>query len=104
MFVLYNSPLHSIIRQHGLSDHFFADETKIYSEFEITKDGADQIEACQRIKCCAEDTKSWMFDNKLKLNEDKSDALLVSSSHSSKKPLPPSLSIVDEKIVPADSV
>ena len=49
-------------------------------------------------KCCTVDIKSWMFKNKLnELNEDKSDALLVSSSHPSKKPLP--LSVGDEKIV-----
>ena len=45
-----------------------------------------------------------MFENKLKLNENKTDALLVSSSHPSKKLLPLSLSIGDEKIVPADFV
>jgi hypothetical protein len=39
LFVLYNSPLHSIIRQHGLSAHYFADDTQIYTEFEISKDG-----------------------------------------------------------------
>jgi hypothetical protein len=102
--LLYNSPLHSIIRQHGLSAHYFADDTQIYTEFEISKDGADQIKAYRRIKCCTEDTNSWMFENKLKLNEDKSDALLVSSSHPSKKPLPLPLSIGDEKILPAGSV
>jgi hypothetical protein len=104
LFVLYNSPLHSIIKQHGLSAHYFADDTKIYTEFEISKDGADQIEAYRRIKCCAENTKTWMFENKFKLNEDNTAALLVSSSHPSKKLLPLSLSIGDEKIVPVDSV
>ena len=100
-----NSPLHnSIIRQHGLNAHYFAGDTHIYTEFEISKDGVDQIETYRRIKCCAVDTKSLMFQKKLKLNEDKSDALLVSSSHPSKKPLPLPLSIGDEKIVLAYSV
>jgi hypothetical protein len=45
-----------------------------------------------------------MFENKFKLNEDNTAALLVSSSHPSKKLLPLSLSIGDEKIVPVDSV
>ncbi len=104
LFLLYNLPLHSIIRQNGLSAQNFADDTQIYTEFEISNDGADQIEAYRRIKCCAEDTKTWMFANKLKLSEDKSDALLVSSSHPSKKLLPLQLSKGDQKIVPEDSV
>ena len=45
-----------------------------------------------------------MFENKLKLNEDKTDELLISSSHASKNLLPLLLSIGDEKIVPADFV
>ena len=72
-------PLHSIIRQHGLSAQNFADVTQIYTEFEISNDGVDQIEAYRRIKCCAEDTKTWMFENKLQLNEDKSDGFVFAS-------------------------
>jgi hypothetical protein len=42
-FVLYNSPLLRIIRQHGLSAHFFVDDIQIYTEFEISKDGPKNI-------------------------------------------------------------
>jgi hypothetical protein len=43
LFVLYNSTLHSIIRQHGLSAHYFANDTQIYTEFKISKDGPKNI-------------------------------------------------------------
>jgi hypothetical protein len=80
-------------RQHGLSAHYFADDTQIYTEFEISEDEADQIEAYRRIQCCKEDKKLWMFENKLKLNKEKSAALLVSSSHPWKQALSLPLSI-----------
>ena len=34
LFVLYNSSLHSIIRQHRQSAHYFPDDTQIYTKFQ----------------------------------------------------------------------
>ena len=41
---------------------------------------------------CTDDVKTWMTVNKLKLNDDKTEAMIVSSSRKSRKSLPPSMS------------
>ena len=56
------------------------------------------------ISNCVDDTKVWMADNKIKFNDPKSDALVVYSKTSRKKPADLPLAIGEASIHPSDSV
>jgi hypothetical protein len=73
LFTLYTKPLTSLIRSHSISSQSFADDTQLYDSCP-----SDQIHSTvQTIQTCITDVKQWMTNNKLKLNEDKTEALLL---------------------------
>ena len=72
-FLCYMCPVYDIARQHGISIHQYADDTQLYLPFQWNK----QDEAIARMESCLEDIRVWMKQNKLKLNEDKSELLIL---------------------------
>ena len=78
LFIMYTQPLHSLILRHSMLDQSFADDTQIYTSCKPTQ-ANDTI---QNIQACISDVKDWMTDHRLKLNDDKTEALLFHSSNS----------------------
>ena len=79
LYSLYVSPLGDIARSHGLSFHCYADDTQLYIYF----NSADPVETESRrsiLETCVNDINKWMLHNNLKLNGDKSELLVMSSS------------------------
>ena len=72
LFSMYMKPLSSIIEQFGIKYHFYADDTQTYGAVKCD-DLTGLIDATER---CAKDIKDWMTSNKLKLNNDKTEAML----------------------------
>jgi hypothetical protein len=73
LFIMYTKPLSNLIHNHTVSSQSFADDTQLY---EFTS--PDQTPAIVRsIQTCIVDVKLWMTQNKLKLNDDKTEALLL---------------------------
>ena len=91
LFTLYTSSLGPIIRRHGLCYHLYADDTQLYIAFRIkdNKQGISKEEAIRRVEACAQDIRSWMTNNYLKLNEDKTELLVFTTPRST----PPEVSI-----------
>jgi hypothetical protein len=81
LFVLYTSPLSSIIQKHSVHHHSFADDTQLHKSAYIS----EIPELINVMKQCTDDVKSWMTANKLKLNDDKTEAMLISSSKMASK-------------------
>ena len=77
LFSLYTSPLGDIVRQYQPAHHFYADDTPLYVSFQI-KNINDQL---SRITACTSDIKKWVLHNLLKLNDDKTEVLLIGSPH-----------------------
>ena len=50
-----------------------------------------------RVKCCVEDINSWMIKNKLKLNDDKTEFVVISSKHQP-RPVISSVQVGEETI------
>ena len=74
LYVLYTSPL---VRSHGLSRHFYADDTQPYCSFTLH----DQAASVQAIESCLNDIDAWMVANMLKLNRDKTELLVIGPKH-----------------------
>jgi hypothetical protein len=87
LYILYNSPLYGIALLYDIMSHFYADDTQFYKRFKLAVDGAAQREAFSVLSSCVGASKDWMTANKQKLNDGKTDVLLVHSKTSSLKPV-----------------
>ena len=95
LFIMYTQPLHSLIQSNSISDQAFADDTQLYKSCRPKQ--ADQTLLTMQI--CITDVKSWMTDHKLKLNDDKTEALLMHTRHSfTRTPKPSSLLVCSSPI------
>ncbi|KAF7241210.1 putative RNA-directed DNA polymerase from transposon BS [Varanus komodoensis] len=75
LFNVYMKPLGEVIRRCGLRNHQYADDTQLYLSFS-TSPG----EAVAVLNRCLAEVMGWMRANKLKLNPDKTEVLLVGGS------------------------
>ena len=99
LYLLYTSPLGDIVREHGLSFHFYADDSQLYTSF-ACNDTSDLVAAKQRLENCVAEINLWMTANKLKLNNDKSEFLFLHSRFRHSLP-PPTISVGMENIRPS---
>ena len=75
LFVLYTQPLSDIVHHHSLSHRSFSDDNQLFKSGHIL-----QLQGIiQSTQCCISDLKDWMINNKLQLNEDKTDMILISA-------------------------
>lgn len=85
LFLLYTGPLAKIITSHqGVNYAMYADDTQIY----LTMSPRGNIDAVNSLKDCLEDIKVWSNNNRLRLNERKSELIHFSSHFRSTEPLP----------------
>ena len=54
LYLLYTSPLGDIVREHGLSFHFYADDSQLNTSF-ACNDTADLVAAKHRLENCVAD-------------------------------------------------
>ena len=86
LYLLYTSPLADIIKRYNLEYHFYADDTQLYVAFKT--DCLDKMVECKTtIEQCVRDIDNWMVINKLKLNQDKSEVVLISLRYRPRPPL-----------------
>ena len=97
-FCIYTIPLSAILNHYKINYHIYADDTQIYCSFEI--DSLDEV--LNSISDCISDIRSWMITNKLKINDDKTEFLLITSPHKTiTRPI--KISIGQEVILPSSS-
>ncbi|KAF7248518.1 NHP2-like protein 1 [Varanus komodoensis] len=77
LFNIYMKPLGEVTRRFGLRSHQYADDTQLYLSF-----STDPGEAVAVLNWCLAEVMGWMRANKLKLNPDKMEVLLVGGSSS----------------------
>ena len=81
VFCIYTLPVCAILRHYNIEYHIYADDTQIYCSFD-----ADQAsETLDKMMACICDIRSWMIRNKLKINDDKTEFLILSSPRSNFK-------------------
>ena len=72
LYSLYTKPLGTVIRKHNINFHMYADDTQLYKSVLPS----DVKTLAVTMGQCIEDVKSWMIDNKLRLNSDKTEIIL----------------------------
>ena len=76
LFSLFTNPISSIIYSHSsINYHFYADDTQLY----ITLSPENFSHSMQKLKNFLNDIQHFMFANKLKLNPDKTEFILIGS-------------------------
>ena len=76
LFTLYSQPLSDIISCHSCDYHKYVDDTEISD----SAPPSDFTSVQSNIQSCISDILSWMQSNKLKLNMEKTEMMLVGSS------------------------
>ena len=76
LFTIYTTPLANVIRKHGVEFHLYADDTQLYLGFKPIS-STSKANATSKLEACIEDIRKWMAENLLKLNEDKTEVLLI---------------------------
>ena len=71
LFTVYTGTLAFLLEAHGVSYHFFADDTQLYIKVE------DIDEAKHRLSFLLSDLKIWMARRKLKLNDGKTEIIVT---------------------------
>ena len=79
LFTMYTSPVGDITRRHGIMHHFYSDDTKLFVTLNPRQDFSAQL---QSLSQCIGDIRMWICLNMLKLNDDKTEVLLIGSNNS----------------------
>ena len=81
LFTLYTTRLSSMIFEHAIPHHFYADDSQMYVSFP----SGGSVAALNALQSCLASIQSWMSTNKLKLNPDKTEFLLIGNKQQRSK-------------------
>ena len=73
LFTLYTTPRSSLVSGYAIPHHLYADDSQLYVSFS----SGDSAAALGSVQSCLASVQSWMSTNKLKLNPDKTEFLLI---------------------------
>ena len=77
LFTIYTSTLSTVVSPTGLSYHLFADDTQLYSSASPT----ELPSLSETMSNCVGNVSDWMSKSKLRMNDEKTEVLVVASSH-----------------------
>ena len=68
------------MRKHGILFHGYVDDTQLYIRFRHG-DAVSLADAIRRLEMCIQEIRMWMTANKLKLNDGKTDFMVILSAY-----------------------
>ena len=80
LFSLYMLPLSAIIKKHNIKYHSYADDTQLY----MAISSGDQKSIDSLVNCIS-DLNQWLSQNFLKLNQDKTEVLVIGEKKAREK-------------------
>ena len=101
LFNIYPTPLGQLIRRHGLTFHLYADDTQLYLAFKPSEPSSI-VNNISPLEKCVDDIWAWMKLNLLKLNDDKTEVLVITSRPSMSQSLHISIKVGDQYISPSE--
>ena len=75
-FIIYTRPIYDIANSHDVCVMLYADDTQLYLPFSPS-DSSSVTEAIVKMEACINHISAWMLANKLKLNEDKTEFIVI---------------------------
>ena len=100
LFTMYTTPLGNIIRKHGLNFHLYADDTQLYISFQPGVSVSKKT-AISCLEACIKDIKIWMTNNLLKLNDDKTELIVITTHSNTSQNQHIGINIGDSLITPS---
>ena len=76
---MYTKPVSDIMQRHGESNHSYADDTQLYRTMDHSSNGWRDGLAC--IELGVSEIREWMNQNMLKLNNDKTQLIVFTSTY-----------------------
>ena len=76
LFTIYASKLFEVVKNHLPNIHAYADDTQIYLSFKPDSTAGEQ-DAITALQDCITDIRSWMIADRLKLNDDKTEFMII---------------------------
>ena len=76
LFIIYTSKLFEIVRSHLPQVHCYADDTQLYLSFKPDTFTC-QTSALTAMESCIADIRKWMLNDKLMINDDKTEFIIV---------------------------
>ncbi|KXJ15782.1 RNA-directed DNA polymerase from mobile element jockey [Exaiptasia diaphana] len=101
LFTLYISPIEDIILSRGIDCMFYADDSQLYV---VISKGAQPSSKVTPLEQCLADIKAWTVENKLVLNDSKTDLLHLRSNFVKEPCIISELSVGDATIKPKSEV
>ena len=103
LFTLYTVPLGKICSKLHISYHLYADDTQLYLTFKPNRNGSK--EACiNGLKNCINEIREWTCMNLLKLNDGKTEFIILGTQQQLQKISHISIQIVEDLVTPVDMV
>ena len=92
LFTIYMIPLASILKLHGMN-------TQLFQEFSLSDNTSPEI-AFRKMERCVISIRQWMKTNMLKLNDDKTEFLIIRPKSAHQYHLPESVRIGNTNVTP----
>ena len=93
------TPLASILKAHGMIYHPYADDTQLFQEFRLSDNTSPEI-VIRKIERCVISIRQWMKTNMLKLNDDKTEILIIHPKSAHQHHLPEIVRIGNTNVTP----
>ena len=84
LYSKYTSPLSGLISSLSLSYHFYADDSQIWTSLNPS-DIENQIQAVLKLEQGVKEIGKWMFSNKLQLNKEKTELMIIGTKQQRQK-------------------
>ena len=97
LFTVYTSSLGQLFRSHSMNYHFYADDSQLYLLFQPH----DIATTVRKVEECITSVRQWMLQKSLKMNDSKTEVLLISSKQLARKINCPSIIIGDSGVAPS---
>ena len=103
LFIIYASKLFNIVEHYLHDAHCFADDTQLYLSFKPLGNTA-QADAIQAMEKCIDTVSKWMIQDRLMINDDKTEFLLVGTRQQLDKLDSCSITVGNNRISPSPCV
>jgi hypothetical protein len=99
LFIMYTTPLGSIVRHEDTNYSFYADDSQLYLFFELPQ----LTSATQQMEGTVSSVHAWMTQNKLKLNTNKTELIVIATKQDLVALADVILRVGDDNITPSHS-